>query len=279
MKRFFFLFLALILSLCIGIAIADDASDFFFIQIADTQLGMTSGSKDMTAEIENFNRAVEHINRLKPAFVIISGDMINADLNPTQIRAFWKIARKISPSIRLYLVPGNHDVGKANEGNIHFYIKYFGKDHYSFSYKGTDFIVLNSCLIQDADGDENLRTTQREWFESELEAAKKRNPNHIFVCTHHAWFLKDINENDTYFNIPKPERDVYIALMKRFGVDYALAGHLHDESKAKYGSLTMITTSSLGKALGQTPVGFRVFNVYKDRVEHKYYPLDKVPER
>ena len=119
--------------------LAGDTADFTFIQIADTQLGMTNGNHDMVPEIENFNKAVDHINRLKPAFVIISGDLINSDHNPKQIRAFWNIAHKISPDIPLYLMPGNHDIGKANEANINSYRKLFGKDYYSFSYKGDEF--------------------------------------------------------------------------------------------------------------------------------------------
>ena len=279
MKRLCILFLVLSLSICAGVTLAGNAADFFFVQIADTQLGMTNSNRDMVPEIENFSKAVDHINSIKPAFVIISGDLINADHSPKQIRAFWNIAHKINPDIPLYLVPGNHDIGKANEANINFYRRLFGKDYYSFSHKGNEFLVLNSCLIHDADSDVDMRAAQRKWFESELEAARKKNPDHIFVCVHHPWFLKSSDEKDEYFNIPVSERKEYLDLMKRFGVEFALAGHLHEESIAKDGSLSMITTSSLGKALGKTPVGFRVFRVYKDRVEHTYYPLDQVPEQ
>lgn len=239
---------------------------------------MTNANRDMVPEIENFSKAVDQINLMKPDFVIISGDLINADHSPKQIRAFWNIAHKINPDIPLYLVPGNHDIGKANEANINSYRKLFGKDYYSFSHKGSEFIVLNSCLIHDADSDVNMRKEQRKWFESELQAAQKKNPNHIFVCLHHPWFHDNPDEKDDYSNIPTSERKEYLDMMKSSGVEFALAGHLHKESIIKDGSLSMITTSSLGKALGQTPVGFRVFRVYKDHVEHTYYPLDRVLE-
>jgi len=67
--------------------------------------------------------------------------------------------------------------------------------------------------------------------------------------------------------------------MQRYGVDYAIAGHYHREALARAGGLTIITTGALSKNFSADPVGFRVFKVYKDRVEHTYYPLDHVPER
>ena len=83
-------------------------------------------------------------------------------------------------------------------------------------------------------------------------------------------------KKDQYFNIPISERKDYLDLMKRYGAELALAGHLHEESIVKEGSLSMITTSSLGKALGQTPVGFRIFDVHKAAVWHYYLPLDQI---
>ncbi len=254
-------------------------SPFFFVQIADTQLGFSANNADLKIEMDNFRRAVDDINRLKPAFVLISGDLVNDPHNPKQIRAFWSVARGISPGIPVHLVAGNHDVGSATEANVKSYRKLFGDDWYAFRYGGSEFVVLDSCLIHDADADPTIRDSQRKWLEQVLAESRSRKPSHVFVCTHHPWFISNAGEADQYFNIPNSQRQDYLKLFGRFGVDYALAGHLHKNALATGGGLNMITTSAVSKPLGPDPVGLRVFRVYPDRVEHDYYPLDKVPDK
>lgn len=258
---------------------AGNSNPFFFIQLADTQFGMTHGNNDLSPEIENFTKAVDHINRLKPAFVLISGDLINIPHDIKQTRAFWNVAGKISPEIPLYLLPGNHDIGQPTKESINSYQKLFGKDHYSFNYNGSSFVILNSGLFWDPIADSDLRQSQRKWFEETLAAARVDNADHIFVCTHQPWFLTNPDEADTYDVIPKAQRTDYMELMRKSGVDYALAGHFHRESIARDSKMEMITSPSIGKALGKDPVGLRIFKVYKDHVEHAYYPLEQVPQQ
>lgn len=271
--------LVLLLAACVNSAPADKDGGFFFVQIADPQIGFSTANRDLTPDIESFQKAVRHINRLKPAFVVISGDLINTAHNPKQIRAFWRVARQIRPDIPIHLVAGNHDVELGTEAEVRSYRRLFGEDYYSFSYRGSEFIVLDSSVIHYAESDPDLRRAQRSWFEAELAAARRRNPAHIFILTHHPWFVDKPEEDDSYFNIPQTQRRDYLALMERYGVDFAVAGHRHEEALGRVGKLTMITTSALSKALGQDPLGFRVFRVYDDRVEHRYYALDQVPER
>ena len=57
---------------------------FFFLQLADTQYGMFTGNKGFEQEAALAQQAVEHINRLRPRFVIVCGDLTNA--TPEQAR-------------------------------------------------------------------------------------------------------------------------------------------------------------------------------------------------
>lgn len=263
----------LVIAVLLVCAFASTAADrgFTFVQLADTQIGFSSG--DLVADTVNFRRAVEQINLMRPAFVLISGDLVNKAHDPKQIRAFWRIAREIDPAIPLHLVPGNHDLA-ATEGSIGSYRKLFGDDRYAFSYAGCEFIVLNSCVIHDADADPKLRDEQRDWLVGALEKARERKSSHIFVCAHHPWFINDPDEKDEYFNIPGAQRQDYLELFERFDARWLLAGHLHRNSVVSAGKLDMIATSAVSKPLGSDPVGFRVFRVYPDRVEHEYRPLD-----
>ena len=259
-------------------ALANNNAPFFFVQLADTQMGFANNNVDMIPEIEHFKAAVEHINRLKPAFVLISGDLVNIAHSPKQIRAFWSIAKTIRPDVPLYLVPGNHDVGQGKAEDVRSYEKLMGTDHYSFSYNGSEFLVLDSCLISDL-SDQGLRDEQQKWFETELAAARAKNPAHIFVCDHHPWFLKPPDEVDKYQNVPLAYRGAYLDLMNRYDVDYALCGHLHHELIGHDRNLTVLTDGPVSKSFANPPVvGLRIIRVYKDRVEHQFYGLDKVPE-
>jgi len=59
-------------------------------------------------------RAVAHVNRLKPRFVVVCGDLVNAmpETKPAeqaaQVKEFKDIARLIDDDIALVCVCGNH---------------------------------------------------------------------------------------------------------------------------------------------------------------------------
>jgi DNA repair exonuclease SbcCD nuclease subunit len=265
-----------------GMASADNKwkGDFFFIQLADPQLGMWDSNKTMTKEIETFTKAIKHINRLKPAFVVISGDMLNVAHDPRQTREFWRMAHEINADIPIYLVPGNHDVtGAPSPEDIKSYQKLFGKDRYAFSYNGCEFVVLNSSLLYDPSRAPKFEKEQWEWFQQQLADSREKSPAHLFVLTHCPWFLASPEEEKQYFNVPPETRKKYLAVMRLNGVDVAVAGHYHMNKIAKDGPMQMITTSAIGMPLGKDPSGFRVFRVYQDRVEHEYYGLDQVPDQ
>ena len=262
---------------CFTSATGATDAPFFFVQLADTQLGFTNGNKDMAVEVANFTQAVEHINRLKPAFVLISGDLVNKPHDIAQTRAFWRVARELDPSIPLRLVAGNHDVGAATAADVTSYRRLFGEDHYSFSHSGSEFIVLNSGLFS-RNADAALRDEQRKWFETKLAAARTRNATHVFVCSHHPWFLETADEPDRYENVPLAYRRGYLDLMKLYKVEYALAGHLHYDLLANDGDLTVVAVGPISRSFAKPPVvGFRIWRVYKDRIDTQFYPLDRVP--
>lgn len=270
--------IALLLLTVACTATAASHSGFFFIQLTDPQLGFTNKSQDTAPDAAHFKKAVEHINRLKPAFVVITGDMTHAVRDPKEAREFWTIAREIRPDVPLYLLPGNHDVAKATAEDVRAYERIYGKDHYSLSYDGSEFIMLNSEVISE-NSDKDLREAQLKWFETELADARAKNATHIFVCSHQPWFLKSPDEPDAYQNVPLAYRGAYLDLMNRYGVEYSLLGHLHHEQIGHYNGLTLLTAGPLSKSVANPPVvGFTIIRVYKDRVEHQFYDLDKIPE-
>lgn len=251
--------------------------EFTFVQMADPQLGFSNGDSDLAPDVEHFRAAVAMVNRLKPAFVLISGDLINKPHDPHQTRVFWQVARDIGKDIPVYLVPGNHDLGAAGADDARSYTRLFGPEYYEFHCQDAEFIVLSSTLIRNASADPTRADAQRRWLEKTLAKAAEHPGDSIFVCTHDPWFISGPAEKDQYFNMPAAIRADYLSLLKRYGVKWALAGHLHRNSVASDGSLTMVTTGAVSKMLDNSRPGLRVFHVRGGQVEHHYVDLDNPP--
>ena len=106
---------------------------FFFLQMADTQFGFFSDNRGFEKETANFEKAIAEANRLRPAFVVVCGDLVNKPGDSAQIREYKRIASRLHPSIPLYNVAGNHDVGNIPTGEtLGQYRRDFGQDYYAF---------------------------------------------------------------------------------------------------------------------------------------------------
>jgi len=256
---------------------------FFFAQLADTQFGMFDKDERWDKETVLFTRAVEHINRLKPRFVIVCGDLVNqpagTPLNGAQVAEFKRIARLIDRRIPLVCVCGNHDVGNIpNATGLAGYRRDFGDDWFSFQVAGIYAIVLNSSLIWDPSGAPEEYQKQEAWFKAELERAGAANVKHVLVFQHHPWFLNKPDDADQYFTIPRVRRDPALALMRKAGVRAVFAGHYHRNAYGRDGEMEMVTTSAVGMQLGKDASGFRIVRVFEAKIDHRYYGLDEVPQ-
>src|SRR5678815_2656978 len=54
--------------------VVSGAEPFFFLQLSDPQFGMFANDKNFVQETANHELAVATVNRLRPAFVIVTGD-------------------------------------------------------------------------------------------------------------------------------------------------------------------------------------------------------------
>ena len=85
----------------------------FFVQMSDPQFGMYTDNQDFAQETANFEFAIANVNRLRPAFVVVTGDLVNKAADAQQLAEYKRIAGKLDSAIPLYSVPGNHDVGNT----------------------------------------------------------------------------------------------------------------------------------------------------------------------
>ena len=262
------------------IAAQNVSGDYFFIQLADTQFGMFTADRDFTQETANYEFVVANINRLRPRFVVICGDLINKVGDPAQTAEYLRITAKIDKSIPVYAAAGNHDVGnEPTPETLAYYRQHFGPDHYSFVQGSLYGIVLNSGVISAPAKVQNEATAQEAWLKAELGKARASGARHIVVFQHHSWFLEKADEPNQYFNISIEQRRAYLDLLKAAGVRYIFAGHYHRNSLGRDGDLEMITSGPVGQPLGTDPSGIRIVTVKDTGLEHRYYTLGNIPNQ
>ncbi len=255
-----------------------DGTGYFFIQISDPQFGFFTGNpKEFKQETLNFEFVVASINRLKPAFVVVTGDLVHNEQDPDQVAEYRRIVAKLDPAIPIYTVSGNHDLTNTpTAATLAYYRKEFGRDYYSFRYTDLYGIVLNSTLMTGGEGVPEEVAAQLAWLKAELEKAKASGARSIMVFQHHPFFLENAAETSAN-TVPLPQRATYLALLKEYGVNWVFAGHLHRNAVAADGPFNMITTSAVGRPLGQDPSGLRVVYVRPTGVDHTFYGLGSVP--
>jgi 3',5'-cyclic AMP phosphodiesterase CpdA len=247
--------------------------------LTDTQFGMYTSNKDFVRETANYEFAVSTVNRLKPPFVIILGDLINKEADPEQLREFKRITGKIDPSVPVHLVAGNHDVGAAPTPELlAAYRKNIGRDYYSFRAGPVYGIVLNSVLIHSPQKAEDEYRKQTDWLKGELNAAKKSGAPHVIVFQHHPYFIKEAGEPDQYMNIPLERRKPMLELLHAYSVRYVFAGHVHQNSFGRDGNLEMTVTGPVSMPFGDVGSGIRLVEVTTSGVRHQFFDFSKMPD-
>ncbi len=277
MKRFAQLALIAFVALLIHPGLAF-AADLYFVQMTDPQFGMYSNNQDFAHETANFEFAIANANRLKPAFVVVCGDLVNKAGDPAQIAEYLRVSAQLDKSIKLYNVAGNHDVGnEPTPESLAAYRHKFGTDYYTFRFPGFIGFVLDSSLIQHPDKAPEEAARQEQWLRGELEKAAAEGIRWRVVFQHIPLFLQDPAEPAQYFNIPMEARQKYIALFQKFGIAAVFAGHYHRNASGQAGSLRMITNGPVGMPIDEPASGLRIVKVSAASIEDQFFTLGNIP--
>lgn len=263
-----------LLAVFVSHGIAADSAPFFFLQLSDPQFGFMDNNKSISAETEAMNKAVAAINQLKPPFVVITGDFVNNSKSKEQIAAYKSMIAQIDSSVKVYMIPGNHDIGKVSRASIDNYKKNYGETHFSFRYGDCAFIGIDSNIIKEED--KEREEVQFKWLEQELQ--KTKDARFKFVFTHCSVFLKRMDEPVNYSNFSLPMREKYVRLFQKYGVNAIFAGHLHNNAYGKVGNMEMITIGPVGKVLGTGYQGMNLVKVYPDRFISEFIALNQFPK-
>eukprot|EP00035_Acanthoeca_spectabilis_P000539 m.74003 g.74003 ORF g.74003 m.74003 type:complete len:573 (-) comp10263_c0_seq4:12-1730(-) len=292
--------------------------DFTFVQMADTQLGLAENfgmvnGMDVSGwsiEKEMMELAVGHINRLKPAFAIVCGDLVNefplddAQKREAQISDFRSVFSKIDPSIPLVCVCGNHDVGNVpNRKSIEKYTGSFGDDYFAFWCRGVKCIVVNSQLWKNSTAAPDLAAAQARWFSQELASAAKEKAHHTIVFGHVPLFLEAADEADSYFNIAQPLRSQLLDEMVGAGCTHYFCGHYHRNGGGVFEAFSgrrveVVITAAVGTnimdrpgnklvkdggfgdgVIGPNLSGLRVVKIHKNHIKHKWHTFSDLQHK
>jgi serine/threonine-protein phosphatase CPPED1 len=242
---------------------------FSFAQMCDKQLGMGGYEHD----VKTFGLAVDQINKMKPDFVVICGDLVSkandqswADFN--RIKAGFKIP--------CHCAAGNHDVGnKPTAESLQRYPEKIGKDYYTFEHKGFTFVIANTQLWKVPLKGESEKHDM--WFKEILAEAKKKDSPVVVV--HYPLFVKTPGEKESYYNIPTAKRMELLKLCEENGVVAFMAGHTHKLVVNDYKGMQLVNGETTSRNFDKRPMGFRWWDVAaQGKMIHRFVAIEGMDE-
>ncbi len=257
-----------------------ESTAFDFLHASDTHIS--------EASVERTRRLRTLADSLKPAFVLITGDLVRDALrvNEETARGLYEILeREIALfTVPVYTVPGNHEIfGIERASSLvsskhplygkRMYRHYLGPDYYSFTWGGVHFVGLNSVDYDDTAYHGHVDDLQMKWLERDLATIGDDTPvvtfNHIpFVST--GPVLYGVDENSVaptvieirgvpHFRHTVYNKDQVLDLIgDRLAI--ALGGHFHRLERVEYetthGRRRIYQTAAVvGPPTGTGPLG------------------------
>jgi 3',5'-cyclic-AMP phosphodiesterase len=166
-----------------------------------------------------------------PAFVVSVGDTIQG-MNDASAEEEWLQAGRILKPFRgypLYLAPGNHDIW--SEASERLFRQYAGHPvHYSFDYGQAHFTVLDNSRSDE------LSAQELAFLETDLKAHAGQ-PLKIIVSHRPSWLLNVALRNPNF---------ALHQLARRYGVQYVVAGHVHQMLHLELEGVTYVSMASSG---------------------------------
>ena len=255
---------------------------FFFIQLSDPQFGLfevrgAAPGDGTFPETALYEKAIAAAKRLKPAFVVVTGDLVQNSESDAQHAELMRITGQLD-DIPIYFTTGNCDVGNTpTAGSLRAYRAKFGSDNYSFDARRSHFVVLNSSVCLDPSEVPEEWDSLVEFLRGDLDLHSPDSV-HTMMFMHHPLFGKSPDEPDEGIRtIPSERRRVILDLLRTHGTSAVFSGHWHQNGYAADGEMLMVISGPVGFPVADDPSGLRIVKVYDDRVEHEYFGMDDVP--
>jgi predicted phosphodiesterase len=216
------IFGALLLALLFCIR-ATPASDSFRFAI----LGDRTGE----AQPGVYEQVWKEVASENPDFVLSVGDTIQGGDDASAETEWREVSRILGPYRRysLFLVPGNHDIWSAESERL-FQVYAGHPAHYVFDYGQAHFTILDNSRSDE------LADKELSFLETDLKS-NARQPLKFVVSHRPSWLVKVALQN--------PKFELH-QLARRYGVQYVIAGHLHQILHLELEGVTYISMPSSG---------------------------------
>jgi hypothetical protein len=203
-------------------AAAPQAGSFRFAILGDRTGGAQSGV---------YEQVWKEVAAEDPAFVVTVGDTIEGMHDATAQTEWQEVESILKPYRRfpLYLAPGNHDIWSAASERL--FRQHAGHPpHYSFD-RGPMHVTVLDNSRSDAIAPEELT-----FLEEDLKAHESQ-PLKMIVSHRPSW-LVSVALRDT--NLPLHQ------IARRYGVQYVIAGHVHQLLRFSLEGIDYISMPSAG---------------------------------
>jgi len=244
------------------------SSSFFMVQLSDPQLGLEHNGPPWQDEQAMLNATLVELNRLRPRFAVLTGDMQNwfptkdspDDQGGRELTAVQQ-SLSLLDSSRVPLratLPGNHDVGDVPTATtLERYARHWGgSDRGSFDEDGIRFVSIDSQLYWNSSmpGVLALAEQQTTWLSQQLDAAARQGAEAVVLLSHISPFVVASDEPSGWANWPRATRDAVLRMSQAKPVPPSLVvtGHFHANldgraSTDAYGArVEVVTSSSVG---------------------------------
>jgi predicted phosphodiesterase len=212
-----------LLATLLGALAAAPASDTFHFVV----LGDRTGE----AQPGIYEQVWQEATAEGPAFVVSVGDTIEG-LNDATAETEWEAVEQILAPYRrytLYLAPGNHDVwSERSERAFRKHARH--TPHYGFDYEQAHFTVLDNSRS------EEFSSEELQFLEKDLQGHAAQPVK--FIISHRPSWLIDVMFANPNFAVHR--------LAKKYGVQYVIAGHVHEMLHVDLDGVTYLSMASAG---------------------------------
>lgn len=244
-----------------------EAESFTFIHMTDVHLDDDN--------LETFNEAIGEFEKMSPAFVVSTGDLVNEGDEKTISTAqatewFGKYSVAISDlSMPVYNALGNHDCANLACGlesgaqagcSKSAYRSSFGPTYYSFDWGQCHCVVLDPNEIESGSQVFEINSTQLAWLQSDLNHRTLGSPLLVFF-----------HEPTTAWQ----SQNAVLSLLKKYSTAM-FSGHAHQDLLMDSQGIPEQVTGALSGEWGHgdnpdgSKPGYRIVSVSGDKLESFY---------
>jgi predicted MPP superfamily phosphohydrolase len=282
-----------------ALASAPNQDAFTFVHASDLHI-----SPDSLERTQRMRRMADDV---KPAFVIITGDLVKDSLrvSEAEARSYYDLfaAERREFKSPVFTVPGNHEAFGIETKLSHvdpkhpllgraMYREYFGPDYYSFTYGGVHFVGLNTVDINGEWYYGHVDDRQLAWLQQDIAAIPADMP--VVTFDHIPFYttmdqIAGFNESataaatlitvdgKTQFRHSVANATAVLAVLGQHRPVLALGGHFHVAERIERPgeNVRYATAAAIVGPTRSFPSGFTVYTVRHGEIDGgRFVPLD-----